>query len=166
MANALSVHVKESIQGLKVLLKKSLQHHSPKIRMLLAIKNSKVPFSKNELGEMIGVNHNSIQTWRTMYIEGGITALLTHKKVGFRPSVITSTAHKKIEKKLNSPTEAFTSYKELQKWVDTKFLKGIKYTTINSYVKRHFGAKLKVARKSHIDKDPKAEEEFKKNSNK
>lgn len=44
------------------------------------------------------------------------------------------------------------------------FCSGIKYHAVNKYVKRKFGAKLKVARKSHIKKDEKQVEEFKKNS--
>lgn len=40
---------------------------------------------------------------------------------------------------------------------------GINYHTVNKYVKRHFGAKLKVSRKSHIKKDLNAVESFRKN---
>ena len=41
---------------------------------------------------------------------------------------------------------------------------GINYQTINSYVKRNFGAKLKVARKSHINKKQEDSDAFKKTS--
>jgi hypothetical protein len=41
---------------------------------------------------------------------------------------------------------------------------GINYQTLNSYVKRHFGAKIKVARKSHINKNELAVDTFKKTS--
>jgi hypothetical protein len=38
----------------------------------------------------------------------------------------------------------------------------MKYQAVNKYLKRKFGNKLKVARKSHIHKDPAAEAVFKK----
>ena len=166
MANALLFKIKESEAEIKRLIKTHPIHFTPRLKMLLACKKSKIPLSKNELANLIVANHNSIQTWRKAYILGGITALLTYKKTGFKPSLISLEAHKKIEEKLNSPTDAFRSYKELQQWVDKEFSKGIKYITINHYVKRHFGTKLKVARKSHVNKDIVAEENFKKNSNK
>jgi transposase len=166
MANALSFRIKESEAEIKKLIKTHPMHFTPRLKMLLECKRSKTPLSKNELAGLIFANHNSIQTWRKRYIEGGIAALLEYKKIGFKPSLISPAAHKKIEKKLNSPTDAFRSYKELQQWVDKEFLKGVKYITINHYVKRHFGAKLKVARKSHVNKDAEAVAHFKKNSNK
>jgi hypothetical protein len=52
-------------------------------------------------------------------------------------------------------------------WIKDNYIpSGINYQTINSYVKRHFKAKLKVTRKSHIKKDEKAVESFKKTSGK
>jgi hypothetical protein len=41
---------------------------------------------------------------------------------------------------------------------------GINYQTINSYVKRHFGAKIKVACKIHINKNELVVVTFKKTS--
>ncbi len=162
MANALTITVKESLNELRLLLKKSAAHHSPKIRMLIEIKKSNVALSKHELADKIGVNHNSIQTWRTKYKNGGINGLLKDGRIGFKPSVISPTAHKKIEAKLNKKNAAFSSYKQLHQWVDKNLVEGINYNSLRHYVKRHFGAKLKVPRKSHIRKDKKAVTAFKK----
>jgi len=41
---------------------------------------------------------------------------------------------------------------------------GVKYQIINSYVKRKFGAKIKVARKSQINKNDDLVDSFKKTS--
>ena len=164
MGKALSITVKESIKDLKLFLKKSAAHHSSKIRMLIEIRKSDIALSKNELADRIGVNHNSIQTWRTKYIREGINGLLKDGRIGFKPSVITPVAHKKIKLKLNSPEAAFTSYKQLHQWVEKHLIEGINYNSLRHYVKRHFGAKLKVPRKSHIRKDKKAVAAFKKTS--
>jgi len=69
-----------------------------------------------------------------------------------------------IEAKLTHPDEAFRSFEELRQWIDEHFVPGINYHMVNKYVKRKFGAKLKVARKSHVWKDKQQVEEFKKNS--
>jgi len=165
MANALSITVKETLLELKRLLKISATHHSLKIRMLIEIKKSDVALSKNELAGRIGVNHNSIQTWRAKYQKEGINGLLTDGRVGFKPSIISTTAHKKIGTKLNAPEAAFTSYKQLHEWVEKNLINGVNYNSLRHYVKRHFGAKLKVPRKSHIRKDKEAVATFKKSSN-
>ncbi|QZK98185.1 hypothetical protein [Flavobacterium psychrophilum] len=102
---------------------------------------------------------------RKTYSEKGIDGLLFDGRVGFKPSKINSEIHLAIEKRLTSPKDAFTSYVDLINWiVENNIPEGINYHTVNKYVKRHFGAKLKVSRKSHIKKDPNAVESFKKTS--
>ena len=165
MAKALSITVKETLKELKHLLKISPAHYSSKIRMLIEIKKSDISFSKNELADRIGVNHNSIQAWRTKYKKEGIDGLLKDGRIGFKPSIISSASHKEIGIKLNSPEAAFTSYKQLHEWVEKNLIEGVNYNSLRHYVKRHFGAKLKVPRKSHIRKDKEAVAAFKKTSN-
>jgi transposase len=162
MANALKIIVKETLSELRKMLKSSSAHQTPKLKMLIVIKQSEVDLNKNELADQIGVNHNSIQKWRKKYQAGGIKSLLSDGRIGFKPSVISKEAHEQIRIKLNNPEGAFTSFKDLQHWVDDQFKKGINYNSLRHYVKRHFGAKLKVARKSHVKKDKEAGHLFKK----
>ena len=65
MANALKIIVKETLPELKKMLKGTPLHHSPKLKMLILIKQSEFDLNKNELADQVGVNHNSIQKWRT-----------------------------------------------------------------------------------------------------
>jgi hypothetical protein len=70
-----------------------------------------------------------------------------------------------IENRLHSPKDAFTSYIDLINWITENYMpQGVNYQTINSYVKRKFGAKIKVARKSHINKNDDLVDSFKKTS--
>jgi transposase len=164
MAKAKNIIVKQSDKELKQLLK---EQYKPTMRnriiMLQQIKQSNVALSKNELAELVGVNHNSIQKWRSLYETKGIEGLLEQTRGGKRREVITPAAHVAIEKRLKNPSDAFVSFEELRRWVDKHFIPGIKYVTLNAYVKKHFGAKLKVARKSHVQKDLMAVDTFKKN---
>ena len=77
--------------------------------------------------------------------------------------MIAAEVHKKIEEKLTNPREAFRSFEELRQWIDKDFVPDIKYHAVNKYVKHKFGAKLKVARMSHIQKDEKTSGGVKKN---
>jgi transposase len=163
MAKALSFTVKENTAALKKLYKEQPLLLRPRVLMLLEVKKSDVSLSKNELAELVGVNHNSIQSWRRLYLQGGLSLLLKHNRGGKRREVITPVMHKAIEKKLTNSTAAFHSFTQMQQWLDNTYLKGIKYVTLHAYVKKHFGAKLKVARKSHIHKSEEAVSTFKKN---
>ncbi len=130
--------------------------------MLIELKRNDKGISKRELAERLGVSHTSIQTWRKKYFQGGLTLLLKDGRKGFKPSVINEEAHKKLEDVLKDPNNGIQGYKELQEWIKTNLHQDIKYTTLVEYCKRHWNTKIKVARKSHIKKDKKKEEAFKK----
>lgn len=163
MAHPLQLKIKETLPQLKGVLRKHPQHLRSRIQMLILIKEGKGS-SKRELADALGVNHNSVQTWRTAYKKKGLSALLRFERGGFKPSIISPKVHRAIEKRLKSPTDAFHGFDQLRRWIDEHFIPSINYHTVNKYVKRHFGAKLKVARKSHIQKDEQAVRNFKKNS--
>jgi hypothetical protein len=78
--------------------------------------------------------------------------------------VFTEAEHKQIEKKVSDATNGLRGYKELLEWVNNEFSKEIKYITLLKYTERHFGTKIKVARKSHIKKDQELVDSFKKTS--
>ena len=167
MTNSKQILVKESEDELRKLKIKQPAHLKKRIEMLLILKKSEIPLSKNELSTLLKINHNTAQSWRNLYFRNGIDGLLTYGRIGFKPSIISAELHKALETRLNSPKDAFTSYVDLMHWIKDNYIpSGINYQTINSYIKRHFKAKLKVARKSHIKKDEKAVESFKKTSGK
>jgi coenzyme F420-reducing hydrogenase alpha subunit len=96
---------------------------------------------------------------------GGIQALLVHGRVGgFKKSVVSQEEHKMIEKKLKDPKNVIRGYVELLDWVKKELSKEMKYITLVKYAERHFGSKIKVARKSHVKKDDLQVESFKKTS--
>jgi len=163
MAAPKIIKVKESNAELKAFLKKSSNLIVPRLRMLIELKNHEESgISKRDLATLIGVNHNSIQTWRTMYEQGGLTYLCSHRKTGFRPSVFTKDEHNAIEAKLKDPMNGLRGYTELLTWIEQEFGKGVKYNTLLKYCIRKFGSRVKVARKSHVNKDDQAAEAFKK----
>lgn len=165
MANSKNIIVQESEQELKKLLRQQPIHKKNRIQMLFVLKKTEKSLSKMELARILKINHNTAQKWRKAYYDNGLEGLLLDGRIGFKPSIINSEVHQAIEKRLTSPKDAFTSYVDLINWIVENYIpNGINYHTVNKYVKRHFKAKLKVSRKSHIKKDENAVETFKKTS--
>lgn len=163
MASPKQLIIKETVQQLRLLQKKSTPLIAVRLRALIAIKEAgQRGISKRELADKVGVNHNSVQTWRTMYIKGGIESLISHKKTGFKPSVFTSDEHLAMEQKLKDPLNGLRGYVELKEWIEKEFKKEVKYNTLLKYCMKNFGSSVKVARKSHIKKDEEAVATFKK----
>lgn len=101
--------------------------------------------------------------WRNLYNLSGIDPLLKHGRVGgFKKSVVSKEEHKRIAMKLNDPKNGIRGYTELLEWVNKELSKDMKYITLVKYTERHFGSKIKVARKSHVKKDDEAASIFKK----
>ena len=165
MARPFPITVKESIQELRKLQRKSGPLIAKRLLMLIETKrHEKNGISKRGLSKITGINHNSIVKWRNQYNKEGIQPLLTHGRIGFKKSVISKEEHSKIEKKLNDPKNGIRGYKELLEWVEKDMGKDMKYITLLKYAQRHFGSKIKVARKSHVKKDEEQVGTFKKTS--
>jgi transposase len=162
MALPKSIQVKESLKELKLLQKKSKLLFQPRLRMLQVIKQSEKALSKKALAQLVGVNHNSIQKWRTMYLEGGLEGLLSHKTTASAPFMFTKEEREKIFNKLSDPKGGIRGYKELLVWVEKELGKTVKYNSLMVFCRNQFGTKIKVARKSHVKKNQNAVEAFKK----
>jgi len=95
-------------------------------------------------------------------IREGIDGLMKHNKTGFKPSVFTSAERLIIEEKLNNPENGLQGYVELKEWIKKELGKDVLYRTVVSYCVTNFHSSVKVARKSHINKDVNKVEDFKK----
>lgn len=162
MALPKSVPVKENLKELRALQKNCKRLFIPRLRMLEIIKQSDKPMSKHALAKAVGVNHNSIQKWRKMYLEGGLDGLLTHKTTASAPFMFTKEERDKIYNKLKDPKGGVRGYKELLLWVEEELGKTVKYNSLMVFCRKQFGTKIKVARKSHVKKDEEAVNTFKK----
>ena len=163
MSNAKSLIVSESIKELSGLRKGSSDTQNKRLSMLIEIRREKdIALTKRDLAKRIGVDPNSITAWKKLYGQAGITALMADGRIGFKPSLVTAEVHKKIELKLKDPKNAIRGYVELQDWVKSELGMDLKYITLLKYTKKHFGSKIKVARKSHVKKDAEAVATFKK----
>lgn len=167
MSNPLIIPIKESATELRTILKNSIPFLQPRIKLIMTMKKyGNQAISKRELMEATGLCSYSVHKWRTLYKEGGIDALLQHNKKGFKPTKLSAQEHQKLEAKLKNPENGIRGYKELQQWVATELNNQISYNTLLKYCIKHFGSKVKVARKYHAKKDKGLAEAFKKTSTK
>lgn len=159
-----SITVKESITELRALQRSHGALVGKRMRMLIEIKKQEnIGLSKQVLSDLTGINHNSIVKWRQMYVKHGIASLLAPPaRKEAKKSIISPEIHLKIAQKLNDPQNGLQGYVELLHWVKTELLLDIKYITLLKYSQRHFGSKVKVARKSHAKKEQEAVDTFKK----
>jgi len=166
MANPIKIIIKESITELKALKRKHGELIGKRIQILIELKkNENTGVSKRNVSDSTGINHNTVLKWRKIYDKDGIAPLLVHnRKGGYKKSVFTEEEHNKIELKLNDPENGIVGFQEFKKWIETELKKEVLYITVVKYLQRKFNAKLKVGRKSHIKKDDKAVEVFKKTS--
>ena len=159
--------IKESEKQIKSMMKGSIPLIAKRLHALLVFKrNQSTGISKRNVADEVGVNHNSIQTWRSLYISGGIQALTSHNKAGFKPSVITSEQEKVLKEQLHKPDNGMVGFTELLAWFNSQFGTDVNYKTFHGFVVRKYNAKVKTARKSHIKKDANKVEAFKKTSHK
>lgn len=155
--------IKESLSELKELQRKSGHLIAKRLRILIEFKkHEESGISKRAVSDNTGINHNSVSKWRNIYLKEGIHVFLKHGRKGFKKSVIDTESHKAIEKKLKDPRNGLRGYKELQQWVSDTLNLEVEYNTLLKYVIRHFGTKIKVARKRHVKRDENKAEDFKK----
>jgi transposase len=152
--------IKETLSELR-----SLQKRYPskfKLLQMLVLLKQKGNLSKYVIAEQLGSSQSSVGKWRNIYIAQGVEGLLIENRGGKKVGKITALAEKQLNSRLNNPKEGFRSFIEVQQWLVSEFGIEMEYHAVNKYVKRKFGARLKVSRKSHVLKSPADEAVFKK----
>jgi hypothetical protein len=154
--------IQESSADLKVLFRKHPVHLHSRIQMLYLIQTKQAD-STNDLSQKLLVTTRAIQHWKKAYAQGGIAQLLLYERGKYKSNgAITPAINALIVEKLSSPSNAFTSYIDLQQWLQENHLPTVSYRVVHHHAHIKLKASLKVARKSHIKKDAKAVEDFKK----
>lgn len=163
MARPKILAIKETEKEIKNIRKKSIPFIGQRLTVLLILKqNEKTGISKREVAKLAGVDPNSVQKWRALYLNSGIEGLITHKKTGFKPSVFSVLEHNMLETKLNDHQNGLQGYVELKDWIEKESGKVFNYNTLLYYCIRNFKSSVKVSPKSHVKKDEAQGDSFKK----
>lgn len=166
MAHPKRFTIKEDMATLRKELRRAKsQTMLNRMRVLMYYKkHEQKGISKHAVAEALGVDPGSAMQWRNAYIAGGLVGLLSHNWKGNRPSVIKPDQREALRQKLHEPGNGLRGFTELLAWFNDQFNEQVQYSTMNKFVKRNYGAQCKVARKSHVKKDPEAVVAFKKTS--
>ena len=160
MAGTFHIQVTESAEELKARLGRVPVYLRCRVKMLSLIAGGTT--AVGTLCAKLGVSGPALKEWKTKYRSGGIEALLCEGRGGDKRSGITAAQKQQIADKISNPEDALHSYGEAQAWLKTEMGIEKEYHALNKYLKRNWGTKLKVGRKSHVKKDEAAVAVFKK----
>ncbi len=135
MAKPLIVHVKESLQELK-LLQKSTPKCFMRIQMLILIKGGAIT-TKDRLANELGVSNKSVHVWRTKYISGGIELLLKDNRIGNK-GTITPEIFTELSRYINSFQDR-PAVVSISTWLSDNFNIQSDYDALRKYILRKFG---------------------------
>ena len=159
-----TIEIKEGLEDLKHRLKSAKTHQSViRIQCIVFLKEKRFK-NRTSIADTLGVSLSSIDRWIKIYQSQGIEQLLKMTSGGKRREVITKEIHEKLSEKLQDAYNPLLGFHDAVKWVEDNFNLQVKYTTLYSYIRKNFGGKLKVPRKSHYKNNTQAVEDFKKNT--
>ena len=162
MAGVTSIEVKESLDELTQQL---CQVDSPcakeRLQVLYWLKQDNAP-SISAIAKAMGKHRNTLQTWLSMYKEGGVEAMLEIKKSPGGVRVIPQWAEDALAKRLQE-NDGFQSYYGVQQWLAETLGIEAEYHTVYQMTRYRLKAKLKVARPQNCLQDSEQRETFKKN---
>lgn len=127
-----------------------------RIKALIYIKRGKYVF-QSDIALKLGRTEKTVRGWLQKYSQVGFSGLTAVKSGGNNTKVLSDKAKIFIAEKLTDPTTTITSYIELKLLIAQELEEIVPYFALYAHCRRKHKTKLKVARKSHYKKDPKAE---------
>lgn len=160
MGKRVSKTIKESLSTLKSLRRKqtSLQKEK-RIYALICLKEDRFS-TRQQLADHLGMHIRSLEKWLVQYNAHGIEDLVKIKPKRKGSKIITAEIHEGLDQRVNDAKNPFRGYWDAQQWVKEQYEVEVSYHRIREYLIKHFKTKVKRPRKSHIQKDPQAEEAF------
>jgi len=175
MAGITSAEVKESLEELAQQLRQAKTPIAKdRLQVLYWLKQEHPP-SISTIAKAIGKHRNTLQTWLSMYRDGGIAAMLNLKKSPGGVRVIPQwgatfrgedssrklASEDALAKRLQEPEHGFPSYGAVQQWLAQSLGIEAEYPAVYQMRRYRLRGKLKVARPQHYQQDSQQREDFK-----
>lgn len=164
MVGITSVEVKESLDDLAEQLR---QAETPttkeRLQVLYWLKQEKAP-SISAIAKAVGKHRNTLQSWLSLYREGGIAAMLEIKRSPGGVRKIPQWAEDALAKRLEEPEHGFRSYGAVQQWLSETLGIEAEYHAVYQMSRYRLKAKLKVPRPENSKQERQQREAFKKTS--
>lgn len=161
MVGITSIKVKESLTDLTQQLRQAETSTAKERLQVLYWLKQEHPPSISAIAKAIGKHRNTLQTWLSMYRDGGIEAMLNLKKSPGGVRVIPQWAEDALAKRLQEPEHGFQSYGAVQQWLAQSLGIEAEYPAVYQMTRYRLRAKLKVARPQHYQQDSQQREDFK-----
>lgn len=162
MVGVTSIEVKEGLDALAEQLRQAKKSSTKeRLQVLYWLKQDNAP-SISAIAKAVGKHRNTLQTWLSMYRDGGMAAMLEIKKSPGGVRVIPQWAEDALGKRLQDPKHGFHSYGEVQQWLAETLGVEAEYHAVYQMTRYRLKAKLKVARPQNCKQDPEQREAFKK----
>ena len=162
MAGVTSIEVKESLDELtQQVCQVKTSRAKERLQVLYWLKQDNAP-SISAIAKAVGKHRNTLQTWLSMYREGGVEAMLEIKKSPGGVRVIPQWAENALAKRLQE-SNGFQSYYAVQQWLAETLGIEAEYHAVYQMTRYRLKAKLKVARPQNSKQDSEQRENFKKN---
>lgn len=161
MAGITSAEVKESLEDLAQQLRQAKTPIAKERLQVLYWLKQEHPPSISAIAKAMGKHRNTLQTWLSMYRDGGIEAMLNVKKSPGGVRVIPQWAEDTLAKRLQEPGHGFQSYGAVQQWLAQSLGIEAEYPAVYQMTRYRLRAKLKVARPQHYQQDSQQREDFK-----
>lgn len=162
MPKKISLNIEEDLEFLKKRYESTqTELIRDRLKMLHYIVAKRYEY-RSDIAKKLGRRPTTIGSWISLYREKGLQGLLDVKSGGNNKTVITQDAKNFIANKVLDEKTNITSYVELQLLLSEELNLQINYATLYAHCRTKHKTKLKVSRKSHHKKDPKAEAVFKK----
>ena len=143
--------ITESVENLRVLLRKcEKKHETQRLSALYLLKSGQAK-NRKQVADLLGSNRISVGHWLAAYETGGLEKLLERGYAPGRVALLTEEQQAHLRAELQK-SEGFHSYVQIQEYIADTFGVKMKYKTVYAMVHDKWGAKLKVPRKSHIKK--------------
>ena len=143
--------VHESADELKQRLAR--EHHPAKhqrLHALYLLASGQARF-RGDVARLLGLDRNTVGRWLDQYAQGGLPALLTLYRPAGKRKPLAPDQLAQLRHRLADP-QGFASYDEARQWIQDTFGVVLTYNATHKLVRYHLGAKLKVARPTHIKK--------------
>lgn len=161
MAGVTSIEVKESLNELAEGVRQAKTPTAKeRWQVLYWLKQENAP-SISAISKALGKHRNTLQTWLSMYRDGGVKAMLEIKKSPGGVRVIPQWAEDALAKRLQE-SNGFQSYGEVQQWLAETLGVEAEYHAVYQMTRYRLKAKLKVARPQNSKQDNEQRESFKK----
>ena len=106
---------------------------------------------RGDVARLLGVDRNTVGRWLDQYAHGGLPALLALYVPPGKRKPLAPDQLAQLRQRLEDP-HGFASYDEARRWIQDTFGVALTYNATHKLVRYKLGAKLKVARPTHIKK--------------